>query len=251
MARCSADSKVPDDLDLYHEVSASMWALLDAKAIEEYKAMVAEVNAHIAEPPSLTNIYVNQSLIDQATASLLEDLIGFGLDQLEKVTWVAHCMYEDADGKIGHVNSSVMGSSWIQSTVLSESQQTTTAQAKSAIDKQGTHSSKSSSSISHKNKCTAKLSDAIDVDEEDEADNDGEECKEDDYEEDDDDEDESVKVQAALANAATANKQKEKTAKEAEKRAVKEAKERMEWEESEMAAKGGEEKGSKGKGKGG
>ncbi|PBK83214.1 hypothetical protein ARMGADRAFT_1038015 [Armillaria gallica] len=283
MARRSADSKVPDDLDLYCEVSASMWALLDAKAIEEYEAVAAEVNAHIAEPPSLTDIYVNQSLIDQATVSLLECLIGFGPGQLGKVTWVAHCMYEDSDGKIGHVNVKIHSNSksWVavpandlnsdeyvaavvkwaahrfegdKSTVLSESQQTTAAQAKSAMDKQGAHSSKSSSSTSHKNKqpatakanqaSSAKPSNMIDDDEEDEADNDGEECEEDDYEEDDDEEeDESVKVQAALANAATAKKWKEKTAKE--------AKERMEWEESEMATKEGEEKGSKGKDKGG
>ncbi len=40
----------------------------------------------------------NQSLIDQAT-TLLERIIGFGPGQLGKVAWIAHCMYEDADGK--------------------------------------------------------------------------------------------------------------------------------------------------------
>ncbi|PBK83200.1 hypothetical protein ARMGADRAFT_1038005 [Armillaria gallica] len=206
----------------------------------------------------------------------------------EKVT---HHWYEDSDGKIGHVNVKIHSNSkswvavpandlnsdeyvaavvkWVahgfkgdKSTVLSESQQTTAAQAKSATDKQGVNSSKSSSSTSHKNKrpatakanqaSTAKLSDVIDDDEEDEADNDGEECEEDDYEEDDnEEEDESVKVQAALANATAAKKWKEKTAKEAKEMAAKEAKERMEQEESEMATKEGGEKGSKGKDKGG
>ncbi|KAK0437489.1 hypothetical protein EV421DRAFT_1738956 [Armillaria borealis] len=298
MAGQCTNGKVPDDLDLYHEVSASMWGLLDAKAIEEYEAMAAEANAHIAEPPSLANIYMNQSLIDQATVSLLERLIEFGPGQLGKVAWVAHCMYEDADGKVGHVNVKIHSKSWAvvpdndlnsdeyvvavvkwaargfegdKSTAPSEDQQTATAQAKSAIDKQGACSSKSSSSTSHKNKqlatakahqdSTVKLSNTIDDDEEDEADNDDEEDEEDkDDDNGDEDNDESVKVQAALANAATAKKCKEKAAKEAEERVAKEAEKSMEQEESEMAtkegeesklAKGEEDKGSKGKEKGG
>lgn len=42
----------------------------------------------------------NQHLIDQATMSMLERMIGFGPGQLGKVAWIAHCMYEDADGKV-------------------------------------------------------------------------------------------------------------------------------------------------------
>ncbi|PBK80392.1 hypothetical protein ARMGADRAFT_1040121 [Armillaria gallica] len=104
-----------------------------------------------------------------------------------------------------------------------------------------------SSSISHKNKwpatakvhqdSTAKLSNAIDDDEEDKVDHDDEESEED---EDDgkEDNDGSVKVQAALANTATAKKQKEKTAKEAEEWVAKEAEKSMEGEEVRWQPKG-------------
>ncbi len=45
-------------------------------------------------------LHRNQSLTDQAMTLLLECLIGFGPGQLGKVAWIAHCLYEDADGKV-------------------------------------------------------------------------------------------------------------------------------------------------------
>ncbi|PBK84044.1 hypothetical protein ARMGADRAFT_1037405 [Armillaria gallica] len=89
-----------DDLDLYHDVSVTMWVALDSDTVEEYQAMAEEANTHAAELPSLSDIYQNQCLIDQATMSMLEHMIGFGPGQLGKVTWIAHCMYEDTDGKV-------------------------------------------------------------------------------------------------------------------------------------------------------
>ncbi len=114
MARQSHNGDVTDNLNLYHDVCAALWAALDTKAAEEYQEMADEVNARAMEPPvsvrfisasfmSVIDRYLlsplrNQSLIDQAT-TLLERIIGFGPGQLGKVAWIAHCMYEDADGK--------------------------------------------------------------------------------------------------------------------------------------------------------
>lgn len=57
MVKCSADGNIPDDLDLYCDVLAMMWAALDSDTVEEYQAMAEEANAHAAELPSLGNIY--------------------------------------------------------------------------------------------------------------------------------------------------------------------------------------------------
>ncbi|PBK70795.1 hypothetical protein ARMSODRAFT_1017583 [Armillaria solidipes] len=284
MAKRSADGNVPDDLDLYRDVSAAMWAALDSDAVEEFQAMAKEANAHAAELPSLGDIYQNQRLIDQATTSMLERMIGFGPGQLGKVAWIAHCMYEDADGKVCGVNVKIhsKSNSWAavpdndlnseeyfkaaikwaargfdgdQSTIPSEGQKTAAAQAKSDTDKRGDRSSKSSDSPSHKNKqaattkanqaSTAKPSNAVDDHDEDEEDNNNEEGDDN----DDNDDNESAKVQAALANAAAAKKRKEKAAKEAEERAARDAEERVEREESETEDKGSKHGGKGGRGK--
>ena len=57
MAKCSHDVQVVDNLDLYCDVSSAMWNELDAMAIKEYQAIADEANAHVAEPPSLSEIY--------------------------------------------------------------------------------------------------------------------------------------------------------------------------------------------------
>ncbi len=57
MARQSHNGKVTDNLDLYCDVSAALWEALDVKAVEEYQVMADEVNAHVTEPPGLSEIY--------------------------------------------------------------------------------------------------------------------------------------------------------------------------------------------------
>ncbi|KAK0232504.1 hypothetical protein EDD85DRAFT_956381 [Armillaria nabsnona] len=104
MAKCFTDGNVPDDLDVYCDVLAMMWSALDEKAVKEHQAIADEVNKCVTEPPSLSDIYKNQHMIDQATISLLEHMIRFGTSQLGKVTWIAHCIYEDTNGKVCGVN---------------------------------------------------------------------------------------------------------------------------------------------------
>ncbi len=57
MARQSHDGEVTDNLNLYCDVSAALWAALDVKVVEEYQAMADEVNAHATEPPGLSEIF--------------------------------------------------------------------------------------------------------------------------------------------------------------------------------------------------
>ncbi len=57
MARQSHNGEVMDNLDLYHDVSAALWAALDIKVVEEYQAMADEVNARVTEPPGLSEIF--------------------------------------------------------------------------------------------------------------------------------------------------------------------------------------------------
>ncbi|PBK89481.1 hypothetical protein ARMGADRAFT_1083470 [Armillaria gallica] len=57
MAKRPSNSNIPKDLDLYCDVSATMWVALDSDTVEEYQAMAKEANAHAAELPSLGDIY--------------------------------------------------------------------------------------------------------------------------------------------------------------------------------------------------
>ncbi|SJL02883.1 uncharacterized protein ARMOST_06224 [Armillaria ostoyae] len=257
-----------DNLDLYHDVSAALWAALDVKAVEEYQVMADEVNVCATEPPSLSEIYQNQSLIDQATTSLLERMITFGPGQLGKVTWIAHCMYEDADGKVCGINVTIhsKSKSWAavpdndlnseeyfnatikwaahgfegdKSTVPSESQKTATAKANPKPAKHHDQPSKSSDSTSCKDKDKA-----ADNDNNDEDDGDEDEDDEDDEDDKDDNEDdESAKVEAALANAVAAKAWKEKAAKEVKEQVEHDAREK------EKAMKKAEGKADKRKGR--
>ncbi|PBK84051.1 hypothetical protein ARMGADRAFT_1037410 [Armillaria gallica] len=199
--------------------------------------------------------------------SMLERMIGFGPGQLGKVTWIAHCMYEDADSKVCGVNMKIHSklNLWMavpdndlnleeyfkaaikwaargfdgdQSMIPSEGQKTTAAHSQSDMDKRGHHSSKTSGSTSQKNKqaatvrvnkaSTAKWSKVTDDHNEDEEDKNNEEGN------DDDNKDESAKVQAALANAATVKKQKKMVAREAGEVAAREAEETVAREAEEM-----------------
>ncbi|KAK0431342.1 hypothetical protein EV421DRAFT_1743178 [Armillaria borealis] len=213
------------------------------KAMEKYQVMADEVNACVTEPPSLSEIYQNQSLIDQATTSLLECMIRFGPGQLGKVAWIAYCMYEDADGKAAisdndlnseeYFNTTIKwaahGFEGDKSTVPSESQKTATVKANPKPAKHHDQPLKSSDSTSCKDKDIA-----VDNDNNDKDDSDGDE---------DDEDDESTKVKAALANAAAAKAWKEK--------AVKEVKEQVEHDvrEKQKAMKKAEGKADKRKGR--
>ncbi|PBK89480.1 hypothetical protein ARMGADRAFT_1083469 [Armillaria gallica] len=114
----------------------------------------------------------------------LQCMIGFGPGQLGKVAWIAHCMYEDADGKVCGVNMKIhsKSNSWA---AVPDNDLNSEEYFKAAIKWAA---------------CGF----------------DNEEDKNNEEGDDDDDEDESAKVQAALANAAAVKKQKEMAAREAE-----------------------------------
>ncbi|KAK0492692.1 hypothetical protein EDD18DRAFT_1108697 [Armillaria luteobubalina] len=93
---------VPNNLDLFREVSGDMWGAISDAEHQKYQAKADELNSVIAEGPALQYIYEMQPYIAEVTEADLSQLIGFQHNQFGKVAWVAHCMYEDENGEVQH-----------------------------------------------------------------------------------------------------------------------------------------------------